>query len=111
MLRRLSFALPILAAVAACNTVETPQPTPAAAGGVTFAAPLDAASLAGKSCGEPILRFRRLVDNDIQVGLLSLSVYKVITPDLAKAAADCARGNDGQALAELHAVKSRHGYP
>ncbi|MFC7396723.1 hypothetical protein ACFQU1_05905 [Chelatococcus sp. GCM10030263] len=111
MLRRLSFVLPILAGLAACNTTASAPPTPAASNGVELAAPLDTASLAGKSCGEPLLKFRSLVDNDIQVGLLSPSVYKVITPDLARVAATCARGNEGQALAELHAIKSRHGYP
>lgn len=114
MFSRLTLALPILLGLAACNTTAANPPAayaPPPAAGSTVAAPLDSASLAGRSCGAPILSFRRILDSDVEVGHLSPSVYKTMVPDVGRAAAACAQGNEGQALAILAAVKSRNGYP
>ncbi|CAH1665144.1 hypothetical protein [Chelatococcus asaccharovorans] len=114
MLSRLTFAVPLLLGLAACNTTAEKPPAAqayAAAPDATVAAPLDSASLAGRSCGAPILGFRRIIDSDVQVGHLSPSVYKAMAPEVGRAANACAQGNDGQALAMLAAVKSRNGYP
>jgi hypothetical protein len=114
MLSRLTFAVPLLLGLAACNTTAQTPPAAqayAAPSNGVLAAPLDSASLGSRSCGAPILGFRRIIDSDVQVGHLSPSVYKSMVPDVSRAASACAQGNDGQALAILAAVKSRNGYP
>lgn len=97
-------------AVAACNTTQN-APVETRADGTVYAAPLDTAALSRQSCGAPIIAYRNLIDRDVRTGFLSQSVYDKIAPQLASAAATCAAGNSGAAIASLNATKRQFGYP
>ncbi len=52
-----------------------------------------------------------MVDSDVATGNLNKPVGDRFGADLARAAAACAAGRDGEALSLLAAAKSRYGYP
>lgn len=97
--------------VASCNTTQNAPVQAAAADGTAYAAPLDERALAGHSCGQPIIAYRRLIDRDVRTGFLSQSVYDKIAPRIATAAASCVAGNEGGARASLAETKRAFGYP
>ena len=65
----------------------------------------------GAGCSGEIARYRAVMANDHDTGNVNDTVFRQIEGEISGAAAACAAGNDGQAVALLRASKSRHGYP
>ena len=61
--------------------------------------------------GGEVARYRAVIANDHETGNVNDSVFKQIDGEIAAAAYACAAGNDGQAIAQIRASKTRHGYP
>lgn len=61
-------------------------------------------------CGDAIAHFRGLIDRDVKTGMLDRSVYDVATQELVKPEQNCRDGRSSAAIAELDAIKRRHGY-
>lgn len=97
----LATALAIASALAGC------QQRTAAVG----AAPAPVVLPQGSGCGPAIGRTQAVVDSDVATGNLNKPVGDRFGADLARAAAACAAGRDGEALSLLAAAKSRYGYP
>lgn len=111
-------ATPILATVlaglllGACQTASVatpPAPPPEqAAPGVT---PSTFHMPTGGGCSGEIARFQAVLDNDVAIGHVTRPVHDRATADLARARATCSAGNEGAALGQLRAVKTKFGYP
>lgn len=102
-------ALPLLAAACTSTGSDAPAPAavsaPAAGGAITH----EGASGSGP-CGEQIDQYRHILDQDLEMGHLSKSVFVRVAPEVDKAAAACREGKDAQARAMLAATKARYGY-
>jgi len=62
------------------------------------------------ACSESIGEFEKIATSDAATGNLNKSVYRKIVAEMGSAKTSCAAGRDAEALRELAAVKSRHGY-
>jgi hypothetical protein len=96
--------------VAGCTTTSGPPPAPppsSAAPGVT---PNTFAMPQGAGCTGEVARFQAVMDNDIATGHTTRPVYDRVSAEIAQARATCAAGNDGAAVAQINATKSRFGY-
>lgn len=62
-------------------------------------------------CSGEIARFQAVLDNDVAIGHTTKGVHDRATADLDHARATCSGGNEGAALGQLHAVKTKFGYP
>lgn len=62
------------------------------------------------ACTKDLNHYQALIDTDVSTGMLNRSVYDAIEMDMSRAAAACANGKDGEALAILRATKVKHGY-
>ncbi len=96
-------------ALAACNTAgPPPAPPPSSApAGVTpntFVLP------SGGGCAGEVARFQAVMDNDLATGHTTRGVHERVSAEIAQARATCAAGNDGTAVAQVNATKSRFGY-
>lgn len=78
---------------------------------VAAAAPAPVILPQGSGCGPAIGRTQAVVASDIATENLNKSVGERFGADLARAAAACSAGRDGEALGLLAAAKSRYGYP
>ena len=65
----------------------------------------------GNGCSGDVARWQAVQDNDYRSGNIGLPIYRRIQAEIAQAAAACAAGHEAQAIALVHASKSRHGYP
>lgn len=99
-------------ALAGCQTqmaAAPPAPPPEqAAPGVT---PSTFHMPTGSGCSGEIARFQAVLDNDVAIGHTTKPVHDRATADLDRARATCSTGGEGPALAQLHAVKTKFGYP
>jgi hypothetical protein len=71
---------------------------------------LSALPAAAADCSNAIAKFQAMLDRDVQMGLLSPKVHDTATAELKDDAATCQSGNNGAAIADLEAIKHRHGY-
>ncbi len=106
--------------LAACNTTDgpapvayqpAPQPAAAYSGTPQYVTPSGFQMPQGTGCHGEIARFRAVMDNDVQIGHVTQPVYQRVVSELGSAQNACSSGNEGAAMAQLRAVKSRHGYP
>ena len=103
---------PILAALAGlalagCTQTSAPEPSAAAAPGVT---PSGFAMPAGSGCTGEIGRYKAVIDNDLATGHVNRSVHARIAAELDSASAACAAGRDAEAVRMVNATRSRYGY-
>ncbi len=111
-------ALPLLLALAACNSSPQPGATqtraPAAAtyrnvpAGVT---PSSFRMPSGSGCKGDIARWNAIQNNDLKSGHVTPSVYRKIQGEIAQARAVCNAGQDAKASAMVRASKTSNGYP
>ena len=65
----------------------------------------------GEGCAGDVARWKAVQENDYVSGNIGLTIYHQIQGEIARAAAACQAGHDGEARALVHASKARHGYP
>ena len=108
--------LPVLALCAvllsACQTPTAsapPAPPPEqAAPGVT---PSTFHMPTGTGCSGEVERFQAVMDNDLATGHTTKGVHDRVSGEIARARSTCAAGNEAGAISQLHATKTRFGYP
>ncbi|MCU0884973.1 MAG: hypothetical protein MUC44_08495 [Beijerinckiaceae bacterium] len=108
-MRHLILAVLLSSALVACTASGTPPaPSPASApSGVTpntFTLP------SGGGCAGEVARFQAVMDNDLATGHTTKGVHERVSAEIATARATCAGGNEGAAIAQVNATKSRFGY-
>jgi hypothetical protein len=67
-------------------------------------------SAAQAGCNEQINRYQAVAGDDHRTGNVNESVYAQIEHELARAAAACSAGREGEALSLIHESEVRHGY-
>lgn len=106
-------------ALAACNAAGTPPAPVAAAPPASSAYANLPAGVSppgfrlpeGSGCSGAVARYDAIMDNDLNSGHVSQSVYNKIKGEIAQASAACQAGRDGEAEALVRSSRSRHGYP
>jgi hypothetical protein len=93
----------------ACQTASAPPAPPPSSAPVgvtpnTFAMP------SGSGCAGEVARFQAVMDNDLATGHTTKGVHERVSAEIAQARSTCQAGQDGQAVAQLNATKSRFGY-
>ena len=63
------------------------------------------------ACDEAITRFQRILNQDKKLGRVDKEVYDAAMAGMVPVAATCKAGQDAQAVAQLNAIKKKHGYP
>jgi hypothetical protein len=105
----LAFSAILLSACQTASVATPPAPPPEqAAPGVT---PSTFHMPTGSGCSGEIARFQAVLDNDVAIGHTTKSVHDRASADLSRASATCSAGNEGAALGQLHATKTKFGYP
>jgi hypothetical protein len=102
-------------ALAGCNTTTTgsppgPPPAPPPSSAPPGVTPSGFVLPGGSGCAGEVARFQAVIDNDVATGHTTRPVYDRMNQALAGARATCASGQDGRAIAEVNAIKARHGY-
>jgi hypothetical protein len=115
-MRFASFAcLPLLFALAACQSGGAPAPSasavPAPSSGPAGVTPAGFSLPSGGGCAGEAARFQAVMDNDLSTGHTTKGVWDQVSAQIAQARATCAAGNEGAGLAQLRATKTRFGYP
>lgn len=112
---RFSLLTPLFAmgvALAACQTPTAstpPAPPPEqAAPGVT---PSTFRMPSGAGCSGEVERFQAVMDNDLATGHTTKGVHSRVSSEIATARTTCAAGNEGGAIGQIRATKSKFGYP
>jgi hypothetical protein len=97
-------------ALAGCQTrsVAPPPPPEQAYPGVT---PSTFHMPGGSGCSGEVERFQAVMDNDLATGHTTKGVHARVSAEIATARSSCAAGNEGGAMGQLHATKTRFGYP
>lgn len=112
-MKKLILTMAAAAALAACTSsgpppAPTPTPTPTEApSGVT---PSTFTLPSGGGCAGEIARFQAVMDNDLATGHTTAGVHARVSAEIATARQSCAAGNEGGAIAQVNATKSRFGY-
>ena len=96
-----------LLALAACQP-QAAAPPPQA--GIQTVTPSTFRMPESSGCAGEVDRFRAIMDNDLQMGHVAASVHGRAARDIDGAAAACAAGRDGQAVAMIEAARGRYGY-
>ena len=114
-LAKLAAAGAALFVLTACNTTSD-GPAPVAMAAAPAAAPSyvtrsDFRLPEGSGCTGEINRFKAVMANDLETGHVHKDVYARVMGEITPAERACAGGQDGQAVAIVRSVKSRHGYP
>ena len=117
MIRLIAPALVLV--LAACNSAGPPlQPAASSAPASSAYANLPAGVSPpgfrlpeGTGCAGSVARYDALMDNDLNSGHVSQSVYTKIKGEIAQASSACQAGRDGEAVGLIRASRSRHGYP
>ncbi len=119
-MRLISMMKPALAgcallALGACNTTsQGPAPTMMAAAPPatpSYVTRSDFRLPEGSGCTGEINRFKAVMANDLETGHVHKDVYARVMGEITPAERACSSGQDGQAVAIVRSVKSRHGYP
>jgi len=108
-----ALALALTLPLGACNSARAPEtagPRPVAAG-VRSVTPEGFKLPEGAGCSGAIARYRAIQDNDLAMGHVNQGVYDLIAHEIGEAESACSAGQDGRAVALIHASKARHGYP
>jgi hypothetical protein len=117
MIRRLSLAV-LCATLSACNTSQAPGPVasgpPAASAYANLPAGVSPPGFRlpeGSGCAGSVARYSAIMDNDLNSGHTSQSVYDRIKSEIAQASTACSAGREAEAEGLIRASKARHGYP
>lgn len=108
-MRHLILAALTSVALAACTGSGAP-PAPSPATAPTGVTPNTFALPTGSGCSGEVARFQAVMDNDLATGHTTKGVHERVSAEIATARATCAGGNDGAAIAQVNATKSRFGY-
>jgi hypothetical protein len=107
--------LPLLLALAACQSGGAPAPSasavPAPSAGPAGVTPAGFALPSGSGCAGEAARFQAVMDNDLSTGHTTKGVWDQVSAQIAQARATCAGGNEAGGLAQIRATKTRFGYP
>ncbi len=101
----------VAASLAACNASAPPPQaaaTQTASVSSKLAPPPDVPS--GTACGDTIIKWRAVLDDDVETGNLNQSVYDQIRGDVSSASDACRGGRDAEARTIVASSKKRHGY-
>ena len=108
-MRHLILAALLSCAVAACTGSGAP-PAPSMAAAPTGVTPNTFALPTGSGCSGEVARFQAVMDNDLATGHTTQGVHERVSAEIATARATCAGGNEGAAITQVNATKSRFGY-
>ncbi|WP_460448771.1 hypothetical protein [Alsobacter sp. SYSU BS001988] len=117
MIRRFAFAA-LCASLSACNATQAPGPVASSAPTASAYANLPVGVSPpgfrlpdGAGCAGAVARYTAIMDNDLNSGHTSQSVYDRIKGEIAQASAACSAGREAEAEGLIRASKARHGYP
>jgi hypothetical protein len=96
--------------IAACNATSTTAPAPPPSSAPIGVTPSGFSMPAGAGCAGEVARFQAVMDNDLATGHTTKPVYDRVTAEIASARATCSGGNDGGAVRQIAATKSKFGY-
>jgi hypothetical protein len=114
MLRSFIIISPLLMALAACQSGGGAAPSasvPAPSSGPAGVTPTGFSLPSGAGCSGEVARFQAVMDNDLSTGHTTKGVWDQVSAQIAAARSTCASGNDGAAIAQIRATKTRFGYP
>lgn len=110
-MKKLILAMAAAAALAACTSSgPPPAPTPTPAEAPSGVTPSTFTLPSGGGCAGEIARFQAVMDNDLATGHTTAGVHSRVSAEIATARQSCAAGNEGGAIAQVNATKSRFGY-
>ena len=66
---------------------------------------------AAAPCDDAIARWQRILNQDIKLGRVDKEVYQAAMASMVPVTATCKAGRSAEAIAQLNAIKKRHGYP
>ncbi len=108
-MRRLIPAACLAALLAGCVT-EGPPPAPSPANAPSGVTPNTFRLPTYGGCAGEVSRFQAVIDNDLQTGHTTAGVHAQVSASLAQARTTCQAGQEGAAIAQVNATKSRFGY-
>ncbi len=97
--------------LAACNQTSTTPSAPQAPANPSYVTPSTFRMPDGAGCTGSVNRFRAIMNNDLETGHTTKTVYEQITKEIDAAAALCASGNDAGSRSAISASRARYGYP
>ena len=95
--------------LAACTSSGAP-PAPSPAQSPTGVTPNTFVLPSAGGCAGEVARFQAVMDNDLATGHTTQGVHARVSAEIAGARATCSGGNDGAAVAQINATKSKFGY-
>jgi len=110
-------AIPFLAAcglaVAGCQSAAPVRPTPPAASDYTVpgVTPSTFRLPSGSGCLGEVERFQAVMDNDLASGHTTKGVHARVSAEIDSARKTCSAGNEGGAIGQIRATKTKFGYP
>lgn len=113
-MRTTSILVPALTALllAACQTPSGgPPPAPSPEQAPTGVTPNTFRMPTGSGCAGEVDRFQAVMDNDLQTGHTTKGVHTRVSAEIDTARKSCAAGNDGGAISQIRATRTKFGYP
>lgn len=96
--------------LAACQSAGGPPPAPLPTHAPPGVTPSTFRLPTGTGCAGEVDRFQAVMDNDLDTGHTTKGVHARVSAEIAVARSTCAGGNEGGALAQINATKSKFGY-
>lgn len=97
-------------ALAACQSAG-PPPAPPPESAPTGVTPNTFRMPAGAGCSGEVERFQAIIDNDLQTGHTTKGVHDRVSAEISRARTACSGGNEGGAIAQIRATRTKFGYP
>ncbi|CAN7302414.1 hypothetical protein [Bosea sp. LjRoot237] len=113
-MRTILFATALGLSLAACQTPSggpPPAPSPSPAQAPTGVTPNTFRMPTGSGCAGEVDRFQAVMDNDLQTGHTTKGVHTRVSAEIDTARKSCAAGNDGGAIGQIRATRTKFGYP
>ncbi len=102
--------LVVSAGLAACQTTSVTPAAPPPSSAPVGVTPNTFSMPSGSGCAGEVARFQAVMDNDLDTGHTTKGVHGNVSAEIATARATCAGGNEGGAIGQLNATKSKFGY-
>lgn len=96
--------------LAACQTAGPPPP-PSPGNAPTGVTPNTFHMPTGGGCSGEVERFQAIIDNDLQTGHTTKSVHDRVSAEISRARTTCSSGNEGGAIGQIRATRTKFGYP
>lgn len=96
--------------LAACQTAG-PPPAPSPENAPTGVTPNTFRMPSGGGCSGEVERFQAIIDNDLQTGHTTKSVHDRVSAEISRARTTCSAGNEGGAVGQIRATRTKFGYP